>query len=354
MKIPCLIHLLPLTAFLLTGLLHSPTALAQPLFRETPTGTAASLRAVSAPGNRVIWLAGNGGTILRSVSEGETWALRGIPGFEKSDFRSLYAFDSLHALVACTGSPAVILRTADGGQNWQEVYRNTHPEAFLDGIDFWDQDRGMVYGDPLNGRFLLLLTTDGGRTWLPVPEEQRPAADSGEASFAASGTAIRLWDKQKAAIATGGRVSRIWYTENGGRNWICRPVPIIQGAASQGIFSIAVRGRKWVVTGGDFTRDTLRRNHVFYSEDEGKTWNFPARPTGGYRESVEWTDSGGLLATGPGGSDFSSDGGKTWEPVTELAGFHVVRQARGGKEMVMAGGKGRAAVASEKKPSGKK
>jgi photosystem II stability/assembly factor-like uncharacterized protein len=351
MKIPGLLRLQHLAIFLLAGLHHMA---AQPLFRETPTGTPASLRAVSAPGSGVIWLAGSGGTILRSVSEGESWKLRAIPGFEKRDFRSLYAFDSLHALVACTGSPAVILQTTDGGQNWQEVYRNTHPDAFLDGMDFWDQNRGMVYGDPLDGRFLLLVTNDGGRTWIPVPEEQRPAADSGEASFAASGTAIRLWDNQKAAIATGGRISRIWYSEDGGQKWTCRPVPILQGAASQGIFSLAVRGKNWVVTGGDFARDTLRRNHVFYSEDEGKTWHFPRLPTRGYRESVEWTESGGLLATGPGGTDFSGDGGKTWEPVADQAGFHVVRLARRGQALVMAGGKGRAAVASGKKPARKK
>ena len=32
-------------------------------------------------------------------------------------------------------------------------------------MDFWDRDHGIVFGDPVNGNFQVLVTSDGGRTW---------------------------------------------------------------------------------------------------------------------------------------------------------------------------------------------
>ena len=290
--------------------------------------------------DQVVWLAGTQGTVGRSVSGGKTWIFSPIPGFESSDFRTLYAFDSLRAIIANAGSPAVILRTENGGKTWQEVYRNTHKDAFLDGVDFWDEKRGIMYGDPINRSMLLLKTSDGGRTWREEPESQRPKLDSGEASFAASGTNIKLWDKKKIAIATGGLKSRIWFSENEGKSWEKIPVPILQGTDSRGIFSLFIQNKNWLVAGGDYKSDTLKKDHVYLSSDEGKTWVFPQKPTGGYRECIGLAGEDSLLAAGPSGVDFSEDGGKNWTLISEQKGFHVVKKARQGKLVVLAGGKG--------------
>lgn len=285
-------------------------------------------------------MAGNQGTIGKSANGGKTWTFSPIPGFEKSDFRTLYAFDSLNAVVANAGSPAFILRTENGGRTWAEVYRNSHPDAFLDGVDFWDEKRGIMYGDPIGGRMLLIKTTDGGRTWLELPENERPSLDSGEASFAASGTNIRVWGKKSVAVATGGVKSRIWFSEDEGKSWSKISVPILQGKDSQGIFSFIVHDKNWIVVGGDFKSDTLRKNHVFVSIDQGKTWTFPSKPTGGYRECVEFLGERSFISAGPGGVDLSRDGGNTWNSISSQKGFHVVRRARKGKLTMLAGGKG--------------
>jgi photosystem II stability/assembly factor-like uncharacterized protein len=312
----------------------------QAQIRIIETNAKASFRAMSVVDDRVVWLAGTEGTIGRSINGGTSWSFSSIPGFEKSDFRSLYAFDSLHAIAANAGSPAVILRTEDGGKSWKEVYRNTHKDAFLDGVDFWDEMRGMVYGDPIQGKMLLLKTSDAGRTWLEVPEIQRPKLDSGEASFAASGTNIRLWEKSKVAIASGGMKSRIWYSENEGKTWNKIPVPILQGTDSQGIFSLFIHDQNWLVVGGDYKSDTLKKDHVFLSSDAGKTWVFPQKPTGGYRECITKTTENSFLAAGPSGVDLSQDGGKNWTLISEQKGFHVAKKARQGKLLMLAGAKG--------------
>ena len=312
----------------------------QAQIRIIETGTKASFRAMSVVNDSVVWIAGNQGTVGRSVSGGKAWNFTSIAGFETSDFRSLYAFDSLHAIIANAGSPAVILHTRDGGKTWQEVYRNAHKDAFLDGLDFWDEKRGIMYGDPLQGKLLVLKTRDAGRSWTELPEKSRPEFISGEASFAASGTCIRLWDNSKLAIASGGKISRIWYSEDEGSTWAKISVPILQGTDSRGIFSLFIQDKTWMVAGGDYQSDTLKKDHIFISFDGGKTWVFPKKPTGGYRECIAQTDQNNFLAAGPMGVDFSQDSGKNWSLISEQRGFHVVKKARNGKLVVLAGAKG--------------
>lgn len=312
----------------------------QAQLRIVQNHTKASFRALSVVNDSVAWLAGSQGTIGRSHSGGRDWQFSRISGFEDSDFRSLFAFDSLKAIVANAGSPAVILLTQDGGRNWNEVYRNSHKEAFLDGVDFWDYERGMVYGDPIKGSLLLVKTSDGGRSWTELPEQSLPQSDSGEASFAASGTNIRLWDQHKMAIATGGLKSRIWFSENESKTWKSISVPILQGTDSRGIFSLFIRDKNWIVAGGDYKSDTLKQNHIFTSSDGGNTWVFPQEPTGGYRECIAEINEQSYLAVGPSGVDFTRDGGKNWSPISAQTGFHVVRKARNGKLVLLAGAKG--------------
>jgi photosystem II stability/assembly factor-like uncharacterized protein len=145
--------------FLALVQLISFSVLAQSPIHIYPSGTLASFRGLSVVDDSVAWVSGSLGTVGRTVSGGRKWQFSTVPGMEKADFRTLYAFDSLHARIGNAGSPAVLLSTEDGGKTWKEVYRNIHPDAFLDGVDFWDEKRGMVYGDPINGRLLLLKTS---------------------------------------------------------------------------------------------------------------------------------------------------------------------------------------------------
>ena len=317
-----------------------------PLLRVVETGVKASFRALSVVNNRVAWVAGSQGTVGRTTDGGQHWQFETLVGFENHDFRTLYAFDSLTALVANAGSPGVILRTENGGKSWTEVYRNAHPDVFLDGTDFEDDHHGLVYGDPIGGRMLLLRTNDGGRSWMEIPEKNRPALDSGEASFAASGTNIRSLGQQKYHIATGGKISRLWTTEDNGNTWKPTPVPILQGKASQGIFSIAEAGNILMAAGGDYLADTLKKDHIYYSENGGKTWKFPQKPTGGYRECVAHIEKNMWIAVGPSGIDISHDGGKNWRPISAEKGFHTIRMARKGKRILLAGSKGKLGVLS--------
>jgi photosystem II stability/assembly factor-like uncharacterized protein len=296
-----------------------------------------SIRGLSVVDDRVVWFSGSKGYVGRSIDGGANWKVQQVKNFEKVDFRSLYAFDSLTAIIANAGSPASILKTSDGGKTWKEVYRNELPEIFLDGIDFWDDKRGIIYGDPINGRMEILKTHNGGETWVEVNKQHRPLLSEGEASFAASGTGIRCFDQSNVVIATGGTVSRLWLSHNNGETWYPFEVPIIQGKASTGIFSVGIGKKKIVVVGGDYEIDSLKQDHVFMSAKGDYDWQKPTVQTGGYRSGVEYISGKTWIAIGQGGADISTDDGKTWKPFDAGKGLHVVRRARSGSKIFVAG-----------------
>jgi photosystem II stability/assembly factor-like uncharacterized protein len=296
-----------------------------------------SFRGLSVVNDSVVWVSGSAGWVGRSLNGAVTWEFKQVAGFEKVDFRSLYAFNSQTAIIANAGSPASILLTVNGGESWKTVYTNTHPDAFFDGVDFWNNQQGIMYGDPIDGRMLLVKTLDGGKTWQEFSDDHRPLLNEGEASFAASGTGIRCYDKSLLMISTGGKVSNLYSTTNLGKKWNVQSPPIIQGESSTGIFSIAFRDKRGIVVGGDYLQDSLKVKHILLTRDAGKNWHAPATPTRGYRECVEFISNKIIIATGPSSTDVSYNEGNDWQPLSAEKGFHVVRKARKGKLVVLAG-----------------
>ena len=83
-----------------------------------------------------------------------------------------------------------------GEKTGKLVYENKTKGMFLDAMEFWNEQSGIVIGDPINGKFFIARTFNGGNTWQNIPEKNYPVADSGEACFAASGTNIRKFGKR--------------------------------------------------------------------------------------------------------------------------------------------------------------
>ncbi|MDN4165513.1 YCF48-related protein [Cytophagales bacterium LB-30] len=327
---------------LITLFLSAPWALAQNLsFISLPDSVNASFRGLSVVDETTVWLAGSKGWVGRSTDGGQTWAFEQIRGYEALDFRSLYAFSAEKAIVANAGSPGYILLTEDAGKTWQKVGELLHPDAFMDGVDFWNENEGLIYGDPIEGHMLLMKTQDGGRTWQELPLNQRPKLEEGEASFAASGTNIRCMGEAEVRIATGGKKSRLWVSENKGANWKAIETPILQGESAQGIFSFDFyTPTQGLLVGGDYTQALLEEKHVWVTTDGGSQWTFPSPATKGYRSGVAYLTATRLLACGTSGIDISENGGLAWRVLSE-EGFHVVKTFPSGKRAILAGGKGK-------------
>lgn len=294
-----------------------------------------SFRGLSVVNNNVLWVSGSKGTVGRSIDGGATWKWVKVPGFEKTDFRDIEAFDKNTAIIMGVADPAYILRTSDGGNTWQTVYENKTPGIFLDAMEFWNDRSGIVIGDPINNHFFIQRTFDGGKTWQSIPENNKPVADSGEACFASSGTNIRKLTKSEAVFITGGLSSHIFIRHQK------ILLPIIQGTQSTGANSIAVKNKKtMIVVGGDFTKkDDMTKNCVL-TNDGGLTWQFPENSPKGYRSCVEYLSKKKWVTCGLNGVDISNDDGKNWTSISS-GSFHVVRKAKNGNAVYFAGNNGR-------------
>ncbi len=326
--------------FLLALIFGHIAATAQTLVSQT-SGTATSIRGLSVVDDQVAWASGSNGWFARTTDGGKTWQWKQQAGFDTLDFRDIEAFSDQRALAVSAGSPAVVLLTENGGTSWQVVYRNDSPEIFLDGMDFWDEQTGIIYGDPINGLMQLLKTSDGGRTWTDISGRSDLRLDEGEASFAASGTNIRTLAGGHVWVATGGKRSRVFHSADYGETWSSSYCPIIQGESSTGPFSLAFLDTlSGVAAGGNYLVDTLRTNTLVLTRDGGRNWISPESGPWGYRSSVEYLRSNFLVATGTSGTDISLDGGNRWHRIS-LDGYHVVRKARKGSLVLLAGSKGR-------------
>lgn len=303
-------------------------------------GPNTSIRGMSIVSDELAWVSGSNGYVGKTTDGGKTWKWVQPAGYEQLDFRDIEAFDAEKAIVVNAGSPAYVLFTTNGGETWTESYQNLDSAIFLDGMDFWDQKNGIIFGDPILHKMQLLRTKDGGLTWNDISAKLKVNMTAGEAGFAASGTSIRALPGGKTWIATGGSVANVYFSPNFGNSWRRFSCPIIQGESSTGAFSIAFNDKnKGVVVGGNYLKDNDNSNNVLLTYNGGKNWTKPAKPVGGYRSGVTYINTDVLVATGSSGTDISPDGGVTWHSISEL-NFNVVQKAKKGTLVLLAGNKG--------------
>ncbi len=297
----------------------------------------ANFRGLSVVNDKVIWICGNNGFVCRSVNGGQSWDTMQVASYEGSDFRDIEGFDSRTAVVMSSGTPALILKTTDGGKRWKRVFRDERPEVFLNGMAFWDHKRGIAFGDPVDRKLFLLQTSNGGGNWKEIPFRDCPVTQDGEHGYAASGTSVRATGQGYAFIGTGGRAAHLFTSGDYGKTWQKKSCPILKKPESGGVFSVAFKdARTGVIMGGDYKADTSAVENCFLTYNGGISWKPPLKAPGGFRSCVEYINQTTLMATGPTGTEYSRDGGNTWVPIS-AAGFNVVRKAKKGTRIFLAG-----------------
>ncbi|MDI4635116.1 hypothetical protein J7U46_18780 [Pelomonas sp. V22] len=316
-------------------------ALAQPAnWTPQASGVAARLRGISAASAQVAWASGADNSLLRTADGGASWLRLTPPAdADKLDFRDIDAIDgrTAYALSIGPGTASRIYKTVDAGASWLLQHVNQEPKGFLDAMTFWDADHGLVVGDSVDGRFQILRTDNGGKTWAAVPDSALPPALPGEGAYAASGSNIAVAGQGRAWIATNaGNKSRVLHTADGGKSWSVVETPLAAGP-SAGIFSITFRDAlHGVIVGGDYKQEQAAVDNAAITSDGGKTWTLVtgAKGLSGFRSVVKYLPGRErtLIAVGPQGADRSDDDGKTWHPVplpAGMAGFDTLSFAPG-------------------------
>ena len=325
--------------FSIVATLWTSLSIAQNLdWNQFQTPVKASLRGLSPISDQVCWASGSGGIWLKTEDGGASWQSGTVAGLDTVDFRSIHAFDAQTAVVASAGQPAVIYRTEDGGKNWEKVHQEGG-EAFFDAIQFVGAQLGYVLGDPIGGKWMILETLDGGKSWHELPT--LPEALPGEAAFAASSSSL-LADSEGLVFATGGKRSRLHRYSFVTQSWaVGELTDILQGEPSQGVFAVAsLPGEEGLVAvGGDYLQPENRIANALLIL--GEVTKYTSERPSGYRSGVANLEKENwLVAVGPTGSDFSSDGAHSWQLFSKV-GYHAVKVSRDGSILWASGSQGR-------------
>lgn len=312
----------------------------------------ASFRGLFVVDEKVVWVSGSKNTVLRSVDGGKNWQSVGPTIDEELDFRDVHAFDENRAIILSAGAPARVYRTADGGKNWEMVFEDAREAAFFDAMSFWDENRGIAFSDPIDGRLLLIGTEDGGKSWNELPKSQQPQTLEGEAGFAASGTCLCIFE-DRLFVGLGGKRTeqqpvgaRVLVSKDHGKTWRAVGVPMNSGEAS-GVFSIAFANRDHgVAVGGTYTEPDDTTNNICITDDGGETWKLPDSKPSGYRSCVavgHFEGKSQLICVGRNGSDVSEDFGKNWQPL-DAEPFYSIAFSANGKTGVAVAGEGKIGI----------
>ncbi|MFC9944921.1 WD40/YVTN/BNR-like repeat-containing protein [Streptomyces pratensis] len=312
-----------------TAALAAPSAQATPEGHErhepewalTATGTEARFRGLDAVGHTTAWVAGSGGTVLRTTDGGRHWRDVSPEGAAGLEFRDIEAFDRRRAVALAIGEGEAsrVFRTGDGGRTWTESFRNPDERAFYDCLTFFDSRHGLAMSDPVDGKFRILSTSDGGRNWRVLPDAGMPAAQPGEAGFAASGQCLVSSGTKDVWLATGGAAAaRVLHSGDRGLTWTEAGSRIPAGDPARGVFGVAFRDRTHgIAVGGDYRADQASPDAASVTGDGGRSWRSAAAPPPAYRSGVAWLPHSrrSALAVGPTGTDVTRDGGRTWRTV---------------------------------------
>lgn len=134
------------------------------VWSEQTSGVTTQLTSISAIDANNIWVCGYSGRVLRTTNGGTNWVsvnAAPIPG--TLNLHSIFAIDSVTALVAGSGTASFLFRTTNAGATWTQVF--TEAGGFINSVQMGNFFAGFMVGDPVGGRWSLWGTTTGGATW---------------------------------------------------------------------------------------------------------------------------------------------------------------------------------------------
>jgi photosystem II stability/assembly factor-like uncharacterized protein len=264
-----------------------------------------------------LWFAGSEGIYGHTNNAGKSWQIDSI----KTDtivphFRSIaVTSQAIHLL--SIGSPALLYRSTDQGQSWSIVYQEDHPNAFYDAMVFWDDQYGIAMGDPTDGCLSVIRTEDGGWNWEKVNCDQLPVAAEGEAAFAASNSNLSSQEEGKVWMVSGGKRARVYASDDYGKSWQVYDTPIAEGGQMTGIYTVDFQdAQNGVIFGGDWNDMKQNTKNKAATKDGGRSWQLLSDGNEpGFQSCVKYipnTAGQGLLTCGIPGINYTLDQGKEW------------------------------------------
>ena len=280
-----------------------------------------TIRSIKVINDSTVWFAGSNGKCGYTEDNGDNWSIFTLEhDGNKAELRSIDVVNG-HVFAVGVAEPAVVFHSADMGGSWEIVFEDTRSSAFLNGIRFFDDNNGIIIGDPIDGKWLIALTHDGGLSWDTVPSMNIPESDLNEFPYAASNSNFDIVGDD-IWIGTGGSQARVLHSNDQGVSWEIFDTPIKTGVM-HGIFTLDFYDRDHgIIAGGNWNGFYENDKNVAVTTDGGKNWTLVADgidpnytscihyiPGTEHQEVLSLNDRVGF---GGGRMMYSPDGGFNW------------------------------------------
>jgi photosystem II stability/assembly factor-like uncharacterized protein len=318
---------------LLLGALLTIHADAQWAIQDSHVKT--SLRGVHAVNDRIVWVSGADGVVAHTSDGGSNWQACTVPkGAEKLEFAAIQGSDESTAVVMSTGKggQSRIYKTADGCRTWKVVFTNPDPVGNFKDIHRVTEKQFYVLGDPVDGKFSLFYSSDGGDNWFAI-DDSGLEAEKGETAFAAGpGSLISvgpfLYFRSQGPTSfllhnTSPKCSSGVAAPAGGCPiaWDKSEVPLTIANAKLTSFSFGARTQVNTRTGNLLTLLVAvgGAGSAATSGDGGKSWKTATLPPAAGCSGLAY-HSGSWIAVCADGTEVSKDDGLKWTTLRPASG----------------------------------
>ncbi|WP_339888542.1 oxidoreductase [uncultured Flavobacterium sp.] len=287
-----------------------------------------SIRAILTDEN-YLWYAGNEGNYGKvNLKTNEVSKFKIQSDTIVNEIRSIAQTKDFIFLLA-VANPANVYKISKKDNSQQIVYSEINEKVFYDSMQFKDELNGIAMGDPTEDCLSVIITNDGGNIWEKSSCKRLPKVEEGEAAFAASNSNLIITNS-KVFLVSGGKKSRVFVSDDFGKNWQVYETPIVQGEAMTGIFSADFYNDKiGFITGGNYEKPNDNSNNKAITFDGGKTWKLVANGQGfGYGSCVQFVPNSkgkSLVSVGANGIQYSSDFGNSWKQLNEDKELYTIR-----------------------------
>ncbi|MCJ8321619.1 MAG: oxidoreductase [Colwellia sp.] len=299
--------------------------------------------------DKTLWVVGDKNAVFISKDHGTSWQdispkmkIKANDGKTLAyNFRDIEVFNETTAMVMSVGSGAesTLQITRDQGKTWQVLRTNKEAKGFYDSIGFWDENNGVMIGDPINGHFVIELTKDQGKTWQRISIDKLPVITEKEAAFAASGNTLIVGDMGEIWLATGGLSASVYHSTDFGQTWTKSSVSLENTTETSGGYALGLNSQQQVFAlGGNYLKRDGHYNNVVTRVNNH--WQVVENGGHGLRTAMSCVKST-CISTGKLSSDISTDHGKSWQ-VFSNHGFYTL--ASNNKSILAAGSAGKVAV----------
>jgi photosystem II stability/assembly factor-like uncharacterized protein len=281
------------------------------------SGVSADLISVSAVDNNVCWIGGHDGVVLRTTNGGTTWTNVGggsvIGTINRAE--NVYALDANTCLAAMLSSSGTyVYRTSNGGSNWAQVFAQNN--GGTSAVQMTSATDGFMVGDPVNSRWSLWKTSDGGASWDSTGLYLKASGNEyGWANLFINGS--NIW--------FGTNNSRIYYSSDDGVTWTAQTTPLLN------IYGLSFSGNIGIAGGSTSAGDGA----ISISSDNGTTWT--PGPFSGSGPAANCATQGNnfIYSTFTGAIYLSTNSGVSFQKEDSVSGseYYNVKIARTGNSV---------------------